>query len=150
MLEAKPAGQPRELFDAIHAPRTAIKVTPASATQLVLTSQPPANVLVSTLFGFTVKAEDDFGNVDTNFAGSVSLKMLSNPGGATLGGTTSLTANKGVADFSNLLTLDQAGSPDTIQASAGGLASATTNPFSANFSVPVTTANLSGTLGNAG
>ena len=58
----------------------AISVTPAAATQLVVTTQPPANVFLGIGFGLVVAAEDQFKNVDTNFAGSVAVALLNNPG----------------------------------------------------------------------
>ena len=55
-------------------------VTAAAATKLVVTSQPPASV--SSAFSFTVAAEDQFNNVDTNFSGTVTVTLATNPGGA--------------------------------------------------------------------
>ena len=83
-------------------------VTPAAATQLVVTSQPPTSLLAGGPFGLTVEAEDPYGNVDTSFGGSVTVGVLNNPGGATLGGTLSVTAQDGVATFSGL-TLNKPG-----------------------------------------
>jgi hypothetical protein len=127
----------------------AVQVIPATATQLVITTQPPANVLVDQTFGLTVSAEDADGNVDPNYSGTISLGLLNNPGNANLGGSTSAKASAGVATFSGL-TVDQAGSGDTIQAGAIGLFSATTTPFTSKFSLPTTTASLSGTQGTNG
>ena len=67
---------------------------------LVVTAQPPASVTAGTGFGLTVTAEDNSGNVDTSFNGTVTVAMASNPGGATLGGTLTATAQNGVATFS--------------------------------------------------
>ena len=47
----------------------AITVTAAAATQLVVTTQPPASVTAGSGFGLIVAAEDPFGNVDPSFAG---------------------------------------------------------------------------------
>src|SRR5262249_34231254 len=103
-------------------------VTAAAATQLVVTTQPPASVTAGSDFGLAAAAEDAQGNVVTTFAGSVTLALASNPGGSTLGGTLTLTATQGVATFSGL-TLDKAGSGYTLQASSSGLTSATSSPF---------------------
>ena len=46
--------------------------------------------------------EDQFGNLDTAFNGSVTVALDNNPGNATLGGTTTLNASGGVAAFSGL------------------------------------------------
>jgi hypothetical protein len=111
----------------------AINVTPAAASQLVVSSQPPSSVLVGSGFGLVVTAEDPFDNVDTNFGGSVAVALLNNPGSATLGGTPSVTAEKGVATFSGL-TLNEPGIGYTLSVSSSGLSAATTNPF--NVTVP--------------
>jgi hypothetical protein len=104
---------------------TQISVVP---TQLVITSQPPDPVAVGGGFGLVVKAEDAAGDVATSYTGSVTVALASNPGGSTLGGMVTVPAVNGVATFSGL-TLDQPGSGYTLQATSGGLAAATTNPF---------------------
>ena len=113
---------------------TAVKVTPLVATQLSVTTQPPANVTVLSGFGLVVTAEDPFGNVDPTFAGNVTLTVpANNPGGATtvLGGTTTVTAIGGVASFANSLTLNNPANGYTLVATSGGLAPATTASFNA-------------------
>ena len=105
---------------------TAIAVTPAAASQLVVTTQPPASVTAGTGFSLTVKAEDKFGNVATSFTGSVTIALGSNPGGGTLGGTLTMTASGGVASFSDL-NLNKTGSGYTLKASSGSLTAATTS-----------------------
>ncbi len=106
----------------------AFDVTPAAATQLILTSQPPSDVVAGSPFGLTVAAEDPYGNVDTNFVGSMTVGLKANPSGATLGGTLSATAQAGVATFSDL-TIDQVGIGYTLQVSSDDLNDATTNAF---------------------
>ena len=126
-------------------------MTPAAATQLVVTAQPP-DVEVGSGFGLVVSAEDPFGNVDPTFDGSVAVALLNNPGGATLGGTLIVTAQSGVATFSGL-TLDQPGTGYTLQVSSNGLTAATTNAFNVYlatvYTVDLTSANGTGS-GNAG
>ena len=56
-----------------------------------MTTQPPASVIAGIGFGLVVTAEDAFGNVDPTFTGIVTLALASNPGGATLGGTLTVT-----------------------------------------------------------
>ncbi len=102
--------------------------------QLVVTAQPPGSVTVGSDFGLTVSAEDGSGNVDTSFTGTVTVSLSNNPGGATLGGTLMATAHDGVATFSDL-TLDQPGIRYTLEVSASGLASVTTNPFNVQTTV---------------
>jgi hypothetical protein len=107
---------------------SAFNVTPAAATQLVVSSQSPSEVAAGVVFGLTVAAEDPYGNVNPGFGGSVTVALSSNPGGATLGGTLIVTAQDGVATFSDL-TLNKAGTGYTLLVSADGLVSATTDAF---------------------
>ncbi len=103
---------------------TAFDVVPASPAQLVIGDQPPSNITAGTGFGLTVDVEDAFGNLETSYDGSVTVALGTNPAGGSLGGTLTTTAIDGVAAFSGL-TLDQAVSGYTIQATASGLSSAT-------------------------
>ena len=48
----------------------AITVTPAAATQLVITQQPPSTVKVSTPFAMKASIEDPYGNVVTTASGT--------------------------------------------------------------------------------
>ena len=73
-------------------------------------------------------AEDASGNVASSFTGTVTLALANNPGAAALGGTVTATAVNGVATFSGL-TLNKAGTGDTIQATSTGLPAATTQAF---------------------
>jgi hypothetical protein len=107
---------------------SAVTVTPAAATQVVITQQPPANVVVSTGFGLQASIEDAYGNVETSASNTVKVALDNNPGGAKLGGTLSVKASKGVATFSGL-TLNKVGSGYTLQVSSSGLGSATTSPI---------------------
>jgi hypothetical protein len=106
----------------------AITVTAATATQVVITQQPPATVQVSSPFALQASIEDAYGNVVTTASGTVSVAFASNPTGATLGGTTSVTASQGVASFTNL-TINKVGSGYTLGVSSSGLTSATSNPI---------------------
>ncbi len=108
---------------------SAIAVTPSTATQLVVTTQPPASVTAGAGFALTVTAEDKFGNVATAFTGSVTVALDSNPTGTTLGGTLTLTAVKGVAAFTGLK-LNLVGTGYTLQATTTGLTTAVTGALS--------------------
>src|SRR5204862_7410076 len=99
---------------------SAITVTPASATQLVITQQPPATVRVSSAFTMKASIEDAYGNVVTTASNSVSVAFANNPTGATLGGTLTVTASGGVASFTNL-TINKVGSGYTLRVSSSGL-----------------------------
>src|SRR5439155_1475611 len=73
-------------------------ITPGTATQLAFSQQPVttvANRLITP--AVKVRALDVLGNLASSFAGNVSVALGSNPGGATLGCTTTLAAVNGVA-----------------------------------------------------
>jgi len=106
----------------------AITVTPAAATQLVITQQLPATVKVNSSFTMKASLEDPYGNVVTTASGTVSVALANNPTGATLGGTTSVTVSQGVASFTNL-TINKTGSGYTLQVSSGSLTPATSSPI---------------------
>jgi virginiamycin B lyase len=103
-----------------------ITVTPAAATQLVITQQPPSTVKVNSGFGFQASIEDQYGNVVTTATNTVKVAFAHNPTGATLGGTLSVTASQGVATFSGL-TINKTGSGYTLQVTSSSLSSAVTN-----------------------
>jgi len=106
----------------------------ARATQLVVptAAQPPVIVGINQAFQVQVLAEDANGEVDQFFSGEVTMNLPSSPSGATLGGTTTVTAVNGVATFSNL-TLNKASVNYTLQATSNGLSSATTNGFTVAY-----------------
>lgn len=105
---------------------SAISVSPGTATHLVITSQPPATTSAGTAFGLAVAAEDDFGNVDPTFTGSVTASLAANPESATLGGTLSASAAAGSATLAGL-TLNTGGDGYTIQLASGTLTAAVSN-----------------------
>jgi hypothetical protein len=106
-----------------------LNVTPAAASQLVVSAQPPGSVIAGSGFGLAVSAEDRFGNLVTSFGGSVTLALGSHPNGSTLGGTLTVSATNGVSTFSGL-SITTAATGYNIRAGATGLSSATTNNFS--------------------
>jgi hypothetical protein len=116
---------------------TTFSVVAAAATKLVITSQPPASVLVGAGFGLTVSAEDQFGNVDPTFTSAVTVSLN---GVGTLGGTLTVNAVAGVAAFTGL-TVSQAGTGDTITATGTTLTPATSTAFAV-----VTLPSISGAL----
>ncbi len=98
------------------------------ATHLTLSvSVPPSSVKPVPPFGLTVSV-GDAGALDTNFNGAVTITLANNPGGSTLGGTTTATAVDGVATFSGL-TLNNVGNGYTLQASSNALTPTTTDPI---------------------
>ncbi len=75
-----------------------------------------------------VQAVDDQGRVAPAFSGPVTVSLAGNTGSATLGGTTTVNAVNGVATFTNL-SVTAACTDCTLIASAAGLTSATSTPF---------------------
>src|SRR5439155_26373782 len=85
---------------------TAFDITPGTATQWAFTQQPSTTVAGAAISpAVQVTALDHAGNPVPSFTGSVTVSLGSNPGGSTLGGTTTVAAVNGVASFSTL-TLD--------------------------------------------
>jgi hypothetical protein len=107
---------------------TSVDAFSVTASELDVDLQPPAIVTAGGPFSLTVSAGDAGGDVDPTYAGLVTLSMGYNPSGASLGGTLTAVAVNGVATF-NDVTLSQADADCTLQASADGLSSTETNPF---------------------
>ena len=105
---------------------SAMTVTPAAATQVAITQQPPASVVVNSGFGLLASVEDAYGNVVTSATSTVKVALASNPAGAKLGGTVSVKASNGVATFSGL-TLNKVGTGYTLQVTSSGLSRATSS-----------------------
>jgi dUTPase len=103
-----------------------LTVEAGAATQLVVTTGPPANATASAPFQLSVAAEDSLGNVVTSFNGDMTLALAGTLGGANLGGTITAVAAQGVATFTGL-TLQPAGTVSTLAASAPGLPSVMTS-----------------------
>ncbi len=93
-------------------------VTLATHLSLVVQTQ-PTSIAPGADFGLTVDI-DDAGATDANFNGAVTINLANNPGGSTLGGTTTVTAVNGVATFSNL-TLNNPGNDYTLEVSSNAL-----------------------------
>jgi hypothetical protein len=77
-----------------------------------------------------IVVRDSLGGTDSTFTGSITISLASNPTGATLSGTTVRPPVNGIASFTNLA-IDKAGTY-TLQASANGAASVTSNGFTIN------------------
>src|SRR5207247_1847228 len=108
---------------------TAFDIIPGTTTQLAFTVQ-PSNTVAGTAISPAVQASalDAAGNPVPTFTGSVTVALATNPGGATLGGTTTVAAVNGVASFSPL-TLDKTGTGYALTATAAGLNPATSGDF---------------------
>ena len=111
-----------------------------TASQLVWGVQPTNTVAGGTITpAVTVKVEDASGNVISDGPGStasVSMAIGTNPASGVLGGTTTVNAVAGVANFSTL-TINTQGTGYTLVASSSGLTSATSNSF--NITIPQVT-----------
>lgn len=99
------------------------------ATKLIFSTQPGNGVAGSPLSTQpAIKAVDDDDYPDPNFSGAVTLTINNNPGGGTLGGTTTINAVSGVATFTNI-SISKAGTGYTLDANSTGLITATSSPF---------------------
>ncbi|PYO40279.1 MAG: hemagglutinin, partial [Gemmatimonadetes bacterium] len=107
-------------------------ISPAAAARVVFTVQPTSTTAGSIITpAVQVTAQDQFGNVATGFAGSVTVAIGNNPGSSTLGGTTTIASVGGVATFSDL-TINNTGTGYTLTALAGSLTGDTTASFDIN------------------
>ncbi|MHC5538469.1 beta strand repeat-containing protein, partial [Singulisphaera rosea] len=102
---------------------TSIDVTPV-ATHLAI-SVPSTIPMTMVSFAVTVTALDANGNVDTNYSGTITISLATNPGGATVGGVLTLQAVHGVASFQ--ANLDRAASGYQFLATASWLPAATSS-----------------------
>ncbi|HEX4561108.1 MAG TPA: Ig-like domain-containing protein, partial [Gemmatimonadales bacterium] len=109
-----------------------VTVLAAHAQNLTFTVQPTSASAGATITpAIQVTARDSLGNVDTSYAGLVTLAIGTNPGGATLGGTKTVAAAHGVATFGDL-SLDKTGTGYTLTASGASVAVGAT---SASFNI---------------
>lgn len=108
---------------------TKVSVAPRPATRLGFLQQP-----ISTLLGHVivpairVAIQDDLLRTVTSAGNSVTIALATNPSGATLAGTATVTAVGGIATFSDL-SLNRTGVGYTLFASATGLNAAISTPF---------------------
>jgi Pro-kumamolisin, activation domain/Bacterial Ig-like domain (group 3) len=106
------------------------------AAKLAFTGQPSAVVTGASITpAVAVTIQDASGNTVTTATNQVTLALLSNPGGSTLGGTLTATPVNGVATFSNL-SLNKAGTGYTLTATSAPVLTAAT---SATFNVSTST-----------
>src|SRR5256714_753877 len=104
-----------------------------------LTFAPPPNGTVDQPLSPPVRvtAVDSAGRVDTTFQLPVTLTLDANPGRATLAGTRTVAAVRGVATFSDL-SLNQPGTGYTLLATAPGVQGVTSPPFDVTAPPPPT------------
>ncbi len=104
------------------------------------TAEPPTTAATGQPFGLTVTVDDPSGQVDSNYNGTVTLTLLPNLSYlATLGGTLTVMAQNGVANFTGL-TLDQTGTGFQIVATTDDQTSTATTPIAIVQSTPVAVA----------
>src|SRR5207249_8458136 len=104
-------------------------ITPGAATQLVFGTEPRTTVADHQISpAVKVRALDALGNLATGFTGAVAVALGSNPGSATLSGTTPVAAVSGVATYFDL-GLNRTGTGYTLTASARRHAAVTCPPF---------------------
>ena len=115
--------------------------TTTAPTQLAVSTQPPGAATAGNGFGLVVSVQNSAGDPDTDYTGTVSIALASNPGSDTLKGTLTEPVKNGVAVFSGL-TLKQPGTGYTITATATGLTQVTTYAF--NVTLGATQLNVSG------
>ncbi len=109
----------------------AFDIVPASADHLVFTTQPTTTTAGMTMATVRVTARDAQGNTATNFAGTVTVAIGTNPGGGSLSGTLSVSATAGVAEFTTL-SINRSGNGYTLTANASGVALIASSAFNVN------------------
>ncbi|HEY6108659.1 MAG TPA: hypothetical protein VIV56_07130, partial [Gemmatimonadales bacterium] len=88
-----------------------------TVSALSFTTQ-PATTAAGVPMTVSVTAQDNSGNTQTCFKDNVTIALGTNPGGATLGGTATVTAVSGVATFTSL-SITKAATGYTLTASVG-------------------------------
>ncbi len=100
---------------------------PSPTAQVVIATEPSANVTAGQGFGLVARVETGAGVLESGFNGKVTVTLANGPQGSTLGGSVTVTAVGGVAEFSSLF-LTEAASADTLRVAGAG-ASAITTPI---------------------
>jgi hypothetical protein len=104
-------------------------LVPPTAIRLVFGQQPTDTQAGASITPpVTVRAVDNGGALVASFNGAVTIEIGTNPAGGDLSGTTTVTANSGVATFANL-SIDRAGTGYRLSAAASGATEGTSAPF---------------------
>jgi hypothetical protein len=127
-------------------------VSPAAASALSYAQTPSSGTVNQALNpSIQVAVKDQFGNVLTSNASTVTVAMASGPGGFASGSTTAMAAVNGVATFSNLM-FGTAGSY-TLGVTDGSLSGATSGSIAVSASaankLAITQTPTTGTAGQA-
>ncbi|MFY0565578.1 beta strand repeat-containing protein [Archangium lansingense] len=114
----------------------AFDVSPGAAAALAFSVQPGVTQAGASVNpAVRVSIRDAFGNVVTGASDAITLSLSSNPGSATLAGTTTVAAVNGVATFTDL-SLNRSARGYTLQASTGALPSVTSSAFEITTGAP--------------
>ena len=122
-------------------PSSRIAVSPASASQLVIHTQPSATAAAGQSFGAqpVVYEEDQFGNLETgDNSTAVTASLVSGTG--PLLGTTTVTVSGGVATFTNLT--DNRAETFSLNFKSGSLSSSPTSRIAVTGTAPAPTIRL--------
>lgn len=102
---------------------------PPTDVRLVFGQQPTDTQAGATITpAVTVRAVDGGGALVSSFNGAVTIDIGTNPAGGVLSGTTTVTANAGVATFASL-SINRAGTGYRLTADASGATGAISTPF---------------------
>ncbi len=113
-----------------------ITVGARPASRLGFLTHPPDGIAGQALNpAVQVAVQDDIGNTVAGATTAISLALSTNPGGGTLGGTTTVNAVNGVASFPTLV-LDKAAIGYLLGASAIPLSPTLSNPFNITSAAP--------------
>jgi uncharacterized repeat protein (TIGR01451 family) len=102
-------------------------ITPAAATTLAFTTQPPATPQAGQSFAPAVTVQDTYGNNVTGSTATIAV-ALTGGNGATLNGTLSKPAAGGVAAFAGL-SINTVGTGYGLQATSSGFTAANSSTF---------------------
>jgi len=113
-----------------------IDLTPGTPAALAWVQQPTAVVAGAAIAPSpSVRILDGADNIVTTATNPVTIAISNNPGGSTLGGTTTVAPVLGVATFTTL-SLNKAGAGYTLAASSAGLTGATSSGFTVSAAAP--------------
>ncbi len=122
-------------------PSVAFEILPAAATKLAFVTQPGAAEGQEPLDPTVeVEIQDEFGNRVTGSSTSVTVALDTDPtgGSATLSGTTTVSADSGLASFSDI-SLDLPADGYTLSATSVGLTASTSETFAVSLTFATTT-----------
>ena len=118
----------------------AFQIVPGAATKIGFITQ-PSTVAAGAPFLIQVAVQDQYDNVVTSATGGATLALATNPGNATLSGTTTAAFAFGIAAFADI-SLDKAANGYTISATSGSFDAITSAAVTVNPGAPVKLAFL--------